>query len=613
MLNLRIIVNLALATVVISLAVSSRCRAQQSYSGNAVMDCDGRDVHGPSPIFLYTCNGRRQSCHSFLTFKPEPPYNSVPTIAALLSSDEDGLARANDVTKLAVFPANQEVIVPVNCSCSGWYYEAMTSYPMVYTDYTDDRSSYFWLANDTFQGLSTCDSLVRFNGDGRMNSSRGGTLRVPLRCACPTRNQTRGRRKIAERFGVSVDVILKANGFSEWNPTIYPFTTILIPLAAAPSISKTVIQEHQPPPFHPPSTKQKSDKKLVWAVGISAIFAVILFTGMFLACFVRRGKVTGTVLPVRCEKKRKKLFSPADLRVEIASLDEVLKRFNYEDVRKATRNFSSRKIIHGSVYRGLFGQELLAVKKLVRDASKEVRILKKLNHINLISLKGFCQFKDCSFLVFEYMSNGSLKQWLSNNKSKRIASWSQRIQIALDVANGLHYLHSYTKPGYIHGDVNSDNILLNRDLRAKITNFSLARAIDKQSSTSSTSTPKFDVYTFGVVMLEALVGEGVRVPTRRRGGDPLGRIPRGDEGGRRRNGCRTTHRSEAGGLKDGVGGAGGEAEHGVLGGGAAKHGRDSRIPDEDPGGSASTSTTSIPGASTKSLFHVINPGIKTSK
>lgn len=120
-----------------------------------------------------------------------------------------------------------------------------------------------------------------------------------------------------------------------------------------------------------------------------------------------------------------------------------------------------------------------------------------------------------------------LREWLNENKSKDRGSWNKRIQIALDVANGLHYLHHFTEPPYIHMDVKSSNILLNSDLRAKIANFGLARAAMMETSSGELArdvvvtrgymapeygkagpvTPKVDVYAYGVLMLELITGK----------------------------------------------------------------------------------------------------------
>lgn len=92
------------------------------------------------------------------------------------------------------------------------------------------------------------------------------------------------------------------------------------------------------------------------------------------------------------------------------------------------------------------------------------------------------------YLAYELMENGCLKEWIRKKSSPNIHSWNCRIRIALDVANGLLYLHNFTSPAYVHEDINSSNILLNRDLRAKIANFSLARSADTGENGNSSIT-----------------------------------------------------------------------------------------------------------------------------
>ncbi|KAI8014100.1 LysM domain receptor-like kinase 4 [Camellia lanceoleosa] len=521
-------------------------KTQQQYSGSSVMDCNNSDQTSPSPSFLYTYNGQNSSCQAFLIFKSEPPYDSVPSISALTSSNPLDLAQINNVTRLTVFPTGKEVIVPVNCSCSGQYYQANTTFFILTND------TYFSIANNTFQGLSTCDSLMRANqqySENRLYEGLG--LHVPLRCACPTRKQAANGVKylltysldwddnipdIADRFDSSEQSVLDANGFLEQGPTLYPFTTILIPLSTEPSSLNTIIHQYKPivsltplPLTNTTTTiKIKGSKGMVYAgVGIAAGSLLLLSIAIAFAMFLQK-HTTGRVSQINCEEKGK-LGLPKDLLVEIASIEHDLRVFEFEELKKGTDNFSSNSQIKGSVYRGTFSGEVLAVKKMGTDVSVEVNMLNKINHFNLITLHGICQRHGCFYLVFEYMANGSLKEWLHKKSSNERRSWSRRIQIALDVANGLNYLHSFTKPAYVHKDVKSSNVLLNRHLRAKIANFSLARTALKGTNSecnivttlvsgtrgylapeyieTGQVSPKIDVYAFGVVMLELITGK----------------------------------------------------------------------------------------------------------
>ncbi|KAF8410628.1 hypothetical protein HHK36_003160 [Tetracentron sinense] len=517
---------------------TSYLNAQQGYSGNSILACNKNDETGPSPDFLYTCNGEEPSCKAFLIFKSQPPYNSVPTISNLTSSDPSELASINNVSRLMVFPTNKEVIVPVNCSCSGQYYQANTSYVI-----QTRNETYFTIANNTYQGLATCDSLKHQDPYDPLSLLPGLTLRVPLRCACPTSNQSAKGTKylltylvswqdsipnISERFNVRRESMLDANSFSEEDPVLFPFTTVLIPLMTKPSSSQTII--HYPRVTSPPYTynpgTRRSKKGFYVGIGIAAVCSLVICTVLSIV-FLRYKKRTEE-FPQSYGEEKKKQVLPECVLIDIASADQVMKVFDFEELKAATDNFSPKSRIKGSVHHGVFSGEILAIKKMSADVSKEVNILNKINHINLIRLYGACEDHGHFFLVYEFMENGSLKDWLRKKSCPEIEIeiWTQRVQIALDVANGLHYLHNFTDPSYVHKDIKSSNILLNGNLRAKIANFSLARSaegVDRYASTkqflgtrgymapeyleSGSITPKIDVYAFGVVMLELLTGK----------------------------------------------------------------------------------------------------------
>ena len=528
-----------LLSLFILISLASCINAQQEYSGNSVLNCDNSDDSGPSSAFLYTCNGLYSSCQAFLIFKSEPPYNSVPTISMLMSSNPGELAGINSVKTLTVFPTGKEVIVPVNCSCLGQYYQANTTFHI-----QDNQQTYFIIGNNTYQGLSTCDSLMRANRYSEFSLSPGLELHVPLRCACHTEHQAENGTKylltysvswednfptIGERFNVSAKSIADANGLiSEENPTIFPFTTILIPLKTEPLSSQTKTHATQPVLDPPPPTSDsgssRSKRRIYLGAGIAAGCFLLGPSVIFSIVFLFYKKRSKKVPPVHGKTKS---VLPEDLLVEIASVDPVPKVFEFKKLKKATGNFSSKSRIKGCVFRAELGREIVAVKKMKVDVSEEVNILNKLNHFNLIKLHGVCKNGSCFYLVFEYMENGSLREWLHKESSNHSQSWSKRIQIALDVANGLHYIHNFTKPAYVHKHIKSSNILLTKNLRAKIANFSLARTAVKGAKTHALNmlvvgtrgymapeyieagsiTPKVDVYAFGVVMLELITGK----------------------------------------------------------------------------------------------------------
>ncbi|KAM7510249.1 hypothetical protein LguiB_009124 [Lonicera macranthoides] len=525
---------LCLFIILAFLALGSN--SQQLYSGTSVLDCNGTDEAGPSPDFLYTCNSEKKSCQAFLIFRSQSPYDSLVTISNLTSSDLTKLTHANNIASNMLLPQYKEVIVPVTCSCSGQYYQANTSYVV------ETGDNYFTIAFNTYQGLSTCDSLMKENIYSKFNLIPGSRLRVPLRCACPTSNQIlNGTKflltylamdddsvpKISESFNVSSQSVAFANGFLEEDSSIDPLTTLLIPLPEEPLSSQTKI--HPPSVVSSPPTHRNPNRnsKKGLLIGIGAGFLLVVLCSLLSVVFFRhRWKKSYELAPKKRERKRKWVL-PEHLQVAIAGVDQILKVYEFEELEAATENFSLRNKLSASVYRGVLREKVVAIKKMSLNIAKEVKILNKINHFNLISLYGACENQGVFYLVYEFMEIGSLKEWLIKESDLEIRGWNFRIQIALDIAKGLHYIHNFTNPAYVHKGINSSNVLLNRELRAKIANFSLAKSSERdENGTSSTRcdlgakgymapeylescevTTKMDVYAFGIVLLELITGK----------------------------------------------------------------------------------------------------------
>ncbi|KAF2586977.1 hypothetical protein F2Q70_00034281 [Brassica cretica] len=155
----------------------------------------------------------------------------------------------------------------------------------------------------------------------------------------------------------------------------------------------------------------------------------------------------------------------------------------------------------------------------------QVELLMRVHHTNLTSLIGYCNEDNHMSLIYEYMANGNLGDYLSG-KSSLILSWEERLQISLDAAQGLEYLHYGCKPPIVHRDVKPTNILLNEKLQAKIADFGLSRSfpvegtsqvstvvagtigyLDPEYYTTRQMNEKSDVYSFGVVLLEVVTGK----------------------------------------------------------------------------------------------------------
>lgn len=220
-----------------------------------------------------------------------------------------------------------------------------------------------------------------------------------------------------------------------------------------------------------------------------------------------------------------------------------LSSFLYNELMKITGNFNDRPVSDGghrlgeggfgTVYKGLLNNKPVAVKKLnpMEDVSldelrvqfnQEIETLKTLKHENLVDMVGFSCDGQHPCLVYPLMANGSLLDRLACMEGTPPLSWRQRCLIAEGTAKGLEYLHNNH---HVHRDVKSANILLDEKYMAKISDFGLTRASAKQTSTTMITerivgtraymapealrgeiTPKSDVFSFGVVLLEILSG-----------------------------------------------------------------------------------------------------------
>ncbi|KAJ1410295.1 hypothetical protein SESBI_22029 [Sesbania bispinosa] len=145
--------------------------SQQDYLDNKQLDC-----YDPSnSTFGNVCNNI-SSCQSYLTFKSSSPqYNTPASIAYLLNSTTPIIAKANNISDVDIIPTDTMITVPVNCTCSGHYYQYNASYTLK----TEDEN-YFTLANNTYEALTTCQALASQNIYGLTNLTAGLNLHVPL-------------------------------------------------------------------------------------------------------------------------------------------------------------------------------------------------------------------------------------------------------------------------------------------------------------------------------------------------------------------------------------------------------------------------------------------------
>ncbi|XP_062083931.1 G-type lectin S-receptor-like serine/threonine-protein kinase LECRK3 [Humulus lupulus] len=209
-----------------------------------------------------------------------------------------------------------------------------------------------------------------------------------------------------------------------------------------------------------------------------------------------------------------------------------LQSFTYAELEEATSGFKEElgRGAFAIVFKGVLPLDdgnLVAVKKLdniVREGEQEfkaeVNAIGRTNHKNLVQLIGFCNEEQHRLLVYEFMSNGSLANFLFGSSSR--PSWYQRKQIALGIARGLFYLHEECSNQIIHCDIKPHNVLLDDFFTARIADFGLAKLLKTEQTRTMTAlrgtkgyvapewfrnlpvSVKVDVYSYGIMLLEII-------------------------------------------------------------------------------------------------------------
>ncbi|PON76273.1 S-receptor-like serine/threonine-protein kinase [Parasponia andersonii] len=244
---------------------------------------------------------------------------------------------------------------------------------------------------------------------------------------------------------------------------------------------------------------------------------IMLLLSVFLSC---RSHFTSNKM-VRFESDR-----------AILMVDEVqsLRSFTFSELEIATNGFVEQlgRGSFGTVFKGTLGfpngQRAIAVKRLEKVAAEgevefrnEMRSIGRIHHRNLLHLLGYCHEGSNRLLVYDYMSNGSLANFLFKSEIK--PNWEERVQIALGIARGILYLHEECENKIIHCDINPNNILIDENHSAKIADFGLAKLLMPDQTRTITGirgtrgfvapewhkdlpiTAKADVYSFGIVLL----------------------------------------------------------------------------------------------------------------
>lgn len=227
------------------------------------------------------------------------------------------------------------------------------------------------------------------------------------------------------------------------------------------------------------------------------------------------------------------------LSINVATFERPLRKLTFSQLIEATNGFSRESLVgtggFGEVYKAdLKDGTVVAIKKLLqfsyqgdREFMAEMETLGKIKHRNLVPLLGYCKVGEERLLVYEYMHGGSLDEVLhGSSQGRERLNWDMRKQIAKGAARGLAFLHHNCIPHIIHRDMKSSNVLLDKDLGARVSDFGMARlisALDTHLSVSTLAgtpgyvppeyyqsfrcTTKGDIYSFGVILLELVTGK----------------------------------------------------------------------------------------------------------
>ncbi|KAG6720802.1 hypothetical protein I3843_03G079100 [Carya illinoinensis] len=313
----------------------------------------------------------------------------------------------------------------------------------------------------------------------------------------------------------------------------------------------------EPPMVDLSSTSLEPEKKttpknnlspIMIAVGIpiGALVAILIYICFLVHdhCRRKRAHEQGTGLSKSSLVPFSKMQRLIDKNILTLPLEHC-RYFSIVEIKAATDNFNHRLVIGaggvGNMYKGYIdgGSTAVAIKQMKPSSKQgtchfwtEINMLSMLRHVNLVALIGYCDDQDEMILVYEYVARGTLRSHLYGTVNSAL-SWKQRVQICIDTAHGLNYLHTSANDPIIHSNVKSTNILLDERLFAKVSHFGLSNLdsirmskihfnnvvtggfgyVDPEYYRMQKLTEKSDVYSFGVVLFEVLCARPALMPS----------------------------------------------------------------------------------------------------
>ncbi|KMZ63619.1 S-locus receptor kinase (SRK) [Zostera marina] len=274
-------------------------------------------------------------------------------------------------------------------------------------------------------------------------------------------------------------------------------------------------------------------KVVIIFIIISSLIVTIACTGLLYMFLKRRRRIRNELWNKDRFYRYEEPNSGEDDQIEESDLP----MFDYNVILAATNNFSGSNKIgqggFGKVYMGKVPDgSVFAFKRLSRTSGQgleefrnEVIVIAKLQHRNLVGLLGFCVEGEERILIYEYMPNNSLGSFIFDDRKRALLDWNMRFDIIKGIARGLIYLHQDSRLRVIHRDLKASNILLDKDMNPRISDFGMARIFggdQKQANTNRVvgtygyMSPEYamkglfsvksDVYSFGVLVLEIVSG-----------------------------------------------------------------------------------------------------------
>ncbi|KAL3744235.1 hypothetical protein ACJRO7_013484 [Eucalyptus globulus] len=283
--------------------------------------------------------------------------------------------------------------------------------------------------------------------------------------------------------------------------------------------------------------EDQQERRWFWLVMLISIAIVVLLI-FGLICYLQRRTLKSEGISGVIKGFSRQLKTMVCKGESLESSAPKLQKFGYATLRAATDNFSSENKIgkggFGPVYKGKLrkGREI-AVKRLSKTSKQgfeefetEVMLAVILQHVNLVRLLGFCTDRKEKMLVYEFMPNKSLDFYLFDPIKKYSLDWVKRVHIIEGITQGFLYLHEYSNFTIIHRDLKASNVLLDDEMNPKISDFGMARIFKKDDAEANTNrivgtygyippeyvrkgiySMKYDVYSFGVLLLQIISGK----------------------------------------------------------------------------------------------------------